>query len=216
MQKQIDRAKALLEQPSKARRIKYLKSGESKMELNEKLIAKATKLLGVKGYYTDIEQAVASNGTIIERYHNLYKIEQAFRVAKGDLRSRPIFHFKENPIQLHMLICFMALAASKHIEIFASISIRAFLDLCKKNDQSEAYEQNNQKRNPNEGGSSPRITENYCQNTLTALNRTSQEAFTDVGAFLFLILVYFFRFLQTSISEVPYYHIYLNFITVLV
>lgn len=132
MQKQIDRAKALLEQPSKARRIKYLKSGESKMELNEKLIAKATKLLGVKGYYTDIEQAVAGNGTIIERYHDLYKIEQAFRVAKGDLRSRPIFHFKENPIQLHMLICFMALAASKHIEISASISIRAFLDLCKK------------------------------------------------------------------------------------
>lgn len=132
MQKQIDRAKTLLEQPSKARRIKYPKSGESKMELNEKLIAKATKLLGVKGYYTDIEQTVASNGTIIERYHDLYKIEQAFRVAKGDLRSRPIFHFKENPIQLHMLICFMALAVSKHIEISASISIRAFLDLCKK------------------------------------------------------------------------------------
>jgi transposase len=132
MQKQIDRAKALLEQPSKARRIKYLKSGESKMELNEKLIAKATKLLGVKGYYTDIEQTVASNGTIIERYHDLYKIEQAFRVAKGDLKTRPIFHFKENPIQLHVLICFMALAVSKHIEISASISIRAFLDLCKK------------------------------------------------------------------------------------
>lgn len=132
MHKQIDRAKTLLEQPSKARRIKYLKSGESKMELNEKLIAKTTKLLGVKGYYTDIEQAIASNGTIIERYHDLYKIEQAFRVAKGDLKTRPIFHFKENSIQLHVLICFMALAVSKHIEISASISIRSFLDLCKK------------------------------------------------------------------------------------
>lgn len=132
MHKQIDRAKTLLEQPSKARRIKYLKSGESRMELNEKLIAKTTKLLGVKGYYTDIEQAIASNGTIIERYHDLYKIEQAFRVAKGDLKTRPIFHFKENSIQLHVLICFMALAVSKHIEISASISIRAFLDLCKK------------------------------------------------------------------------------------
>ena len=132
MQKQLDRAKALLEQPSKAGRIKYLKSVESKMELNEKLIAKTTKLLGVKGYYTDIEQAVASNGTIIERYHDLYKIEQAFRVAKGDLKTRPVFHFKEDPIQLHVLICFMALAVSKHIEISASISIRAFLDLCKK------------------------------------------------------------------------------------
>lgn len=132
MQKQVDRAKALLEQPSKVKRIKYLKSDDSKMELNEKLIAKTTKLLGVKGYYTDIGETVVSNRTIIERYHDLHKIEQAFRVAKGDLRTRPIFHFKEKPIQLHVLICFMALAVSKHIEISASISIRAFLDQCKK------------------------------------------------------------------------------------
>jgi len=132
MQKQIERAKALLEQPSKARRVKYLKSGDSKLELNEKLIARSTKLLGVKGYYTDMGEDVAGNGTIIERYHDLYKIEQNFRVAKGDLRTRPVFHFKEEPIQLHVLICFMALAVSKHIEISASISIRAFLDQCKK------------------------------------------------------------------------------------
>lgn len=132
MQKQIDRAKALLEQPSKAKRIKCLKSGESKLELNEKLIIKTTKLLGVKGYYTDIAERVVSNGTIIERYHDLYKIEQNFRVAKGDLRTRPIYHFKEDSVQLHVLICFMALAMSKHIEISASMSIRAFLDQCKK------------------------------------------------------------------------------------
>src|SRR5690606_35334469 len=73
-----------------------------------------------------------SSDLIIERYHDLYKIEQNFRVAKGDLRTRPVFHFKEEPIQLHVLICFMALAVSKHIEISASISIRAFLDQCKK------------------------------------------------------------------------------------
>lgn len=132
MQKQIDRAKLLLNQPSKAKRIKYLKSGDSNMILNEKLIEKTTKLLGIKGYYTDIEESVADNATIIDRYHDLYKIEQAFRVSKNDLQTRPIFHFKEEPIQLHILICFMALAISKHIEITAEISIRAFLTYCKK------------------------------------------------------------------------------------
>jgi hypothetical protein len=132
MQKQIDRAKSLLSQPSKVKRVKYLKSGDSNMILNEKLIEKTTKLLGIKGYYTDIEESVADNATIISRYHDLYKIEQAFRVSKHDLETRPIFHFKEEPIQLHILICFMALAVSKHIEIAASISIRAFLTHCKK------------------------------------------------------------------------------------
>src|SRR5690606_37805734 len=40
MQKQIQRAKSLLNQPSKVKRIKYLKSTESNMVLNEKLIEK--------------------------------------------------------------------------------------------------------------------------------------------------------------------------------
>jgi transposase len=122
----------LLNQPSKVKRVKYLKSSESKMLLNEKLIEKTTKLLGIKGYYTDIEETAMDNVTIINRYQDLYKIEQAFRVSKNDLQTRPIFHFKEEPIQLHVLICFMASAVSKHIEITAQISIRAFLIHCKK------------------------------------------------------------------------------------
>lgn len=132
MQKQLERAKSLLSHPSKVRRVKYLKSGDSNMVLNEKLIEKTTKLLGIKGYYTDIDESIADNATIMSRYHDLYKIEQAFRVSKHDLETRPIFHFKEEPIQLHILICFMALAVSKHIEIAASISIRSFLTHCKK------------------------------------------------------------------------------------
>lgn len=132
MQKQIDRAKLLLHQPSKVKRIKYLKTDDTNMVLNEKLIEKTTKLLGIKGYYTDIEETIADNATIISRYHDLYKIEQAFRVSKNDLKTRPIFHFKEEPIQLHVLICFMALAISKHIEITAEISIKAFLTHCKR------------------------------------------------------------------------------------
>lgn len=132
MQRQIERAKSLLGQPSKIKRVKYLKSGDRNMVLNEKLIEKTTKLLGIKGYYTDIEESVADNATIINRYHDLYKIEQAFRVSKHDLETRPVFHFKEEPIRLHILICFMALAVSKHIEIVASLSIKAFLTNCRK------------------------------------------------------------------------------------
>jgi transposase len=132
MKKQIDRAKSMLSQPSKVKKIKYLRSGDNKMVLNEKLIEKTTKLLGIKGYFTDIEETVADNATIISRYHDLYKVEQAFRISKNDLQTRPIFHFKEEPIQLHMLICFMALVVSKHIEITSTLSLRAFLTHCKK------------------------------------------------------------------------------------
>lgn len=132
MDKQVEKAKMLLSQPSRASRVKFLKTEGAKAVLNEELMDKAVRLLGVKGYYTDIDESVADNNMIMERYHDLYKIEQAFRVAKSDLKTRPIFHFKEEPIKLHLLICFMALAISKHIEIRSGLSIRAFLAECKK------------------------------------------------------------------------------------
>jgi hypothetical protein len=52
------------------------------IKLNEALIEKNRKLLGIKGYYTNLEASVADDKTIIERYHELYKIEQAFRISK--------------------------------------------------------------------------------------------------------------------------------------
>lgn len=131
MNKQLEKAKKLLTQPSKVKNVKFLKDDKKKIQLNEELIAKTKALLGVKGYYTDIEESIADNKTVIERYHELYKIEQAFRVSKSDLKTRPIFHFKEEPIKLHMLICFMALAVSKHIELKTQMSIRAFITMCK-------------------------------------------------------------------------------------
>lgn len=132
MNKQIEKAKQAIDQPSKTRKLKFTKTKNQHLTLNDELIEKTKKLLGVKGYYTNLEESVASDTSIIERYHELYRIEQAFRVSKSDLQTRPVFHFKEQPIKLHILICFIALAVSKHIEIKAGVSIRKFLDESKK------------------------------------------------------------------------------------
>lgn len=132
MDKQIEKAKQVIAKPSKSKRLKFTHTKDQKIELNEALIEKTSKLLGIKGYYTNLGESVADNITIIERYHELYKIEQAFRISKNDLQTRPIFHFKEQPIKLHILICFMALVISKHIELKTGISIRKFIDESKK------------------------------------------------------------------------------------
>lgn len=132
MEKQIERAKQVVERPSKNKKLKFTQTDGAKISLNEALIEKTQKLLGIKGYYTNLEESVADNATIMERYHELYKIEQAFRISKSDLQTRPIFHFKEQPIKLHILICFMALVISKHIELKTGVSIRKFIDESKK------------------------------------------------------------------------------------
>lgn len=132
LNKQLEKAKQVIENPSKNKKTKFTKTKNQNLELNEELIEKNKKLLGIKGYYTNLEEAIVDNKTIIERYHELYKIEQAFRISKNDLQTRPIFHFKEQPIKLHLLICFIALVISKHIEIKTNISIRKFIDESKK------------------------------------------------------------------------------------
>jgi transposase len=132
MEKQIEKAKQVIAKPSKAKRLKFTQTEGTNVSLNEALIEKSTKLLGIKGYYTNLKSTTIDNATIIEQYHQLYKIEQAFRISKSDLQTRPIFHFKEQPIKLHILVCFMALVVAKHIELSTGISIRKFIDEAKK------------------------------------------------------------------------------------
>ena len=132
MEKQIQKAKEIIKNPSKGKKLKFTKSNGQKIEINEKLIDKTQKLLGIKGYYTNLEENIVNNNTIIERYHELYKIEHAFRITKSDLQTRPIFHFKEEPIKLHLLISFIALVISKHIELRTNLSIKKFINECRK------------------------------------------------------------------------------------
>ena len=117
MDKQIMKAEMLLKNPARAKRVKFVKGkNKTELEINNELIQKTKSLLGVKGYYTNLTEEV-DNLTIIKHYHNLWHVEQAFRIAKSDLEIRPIFHFKEHTIEAHILICFMALAVCKYMEI---------------------------------------------------------------------------------------------------
>lgn len=132
MEKQLERAQYLIKNPGKSKRLKFTKVSGEKLEINQKLVEKTKKLLGIKGYYTNLPASIASNKVIIGHYRELYRIEQAFRISKSDLQTRPIFHYKEDPIKLHVLICFIALFMSKHIELQTGVSIKSFIHECKK------------------------------------------------------------------------------------
>lgn len=131
MDKQIKKAELLLKNPSQAKRTKFLKSGnKTKLTMNDELIDKTKLLLGVKGYYTNLPNKI-NNETIIKQYHNLWRVEQAFRLAKSDLEIRPIYHFKRQTIEVHILICFAALAVCKYLEIKTGDSTRQIVKILK-------------------------------------------------------------------------------------
>lgn len=49
-------------------------------------------------------------------YIQLVQAEAAFRTAKSDLGLRPVFHQKEERVQAHILVCFLALALWRTLE----------------------------------------------------------------------------------------------------
>jgi transposase len=113
---------------------KRKKKGEEKAyALNTKLIEKTKLLLGMKGYYTNLfeKDEKLTNQDIINHYHSLWHVEKAFRIAKSDLAMRPIYHFKRQTIEAHILICFMALAVCKHMELKTNKSTKKIVKLLK-------------------------------------------------------------------------------------
>jgi len=54
---------------------------------------------------------------ILEAYQQLWRIENAFRVLKSTLRTRPIYHWTPRRIKGHFVVCFMAFVLERALEI---------------------------------------------------------------------------------------------------
>lgn len=131
MDKQIEKGKALITRKEPGKRAKFVKRADKKdaYVLNTALIEKTKLLLGVKGYYTNLSKDRLSDQAVIDRYHDLWHVEQAFRMTKSDLATRPIFHYKADAVRAHILICFVALVMGKYLETHTGLSIKKIIDI---------------------------------------------------------------------------------------
>ena len=63
-------------------------------------------------------------GEVIASYHDLWRVEQSFRMSKTDLRARPMFVRTRDAIEAHLTIVFTALAVSREIQQRTGLAIR--------------------------------------------------------------------------------------------
>ena len=124
--KQVAKAKKALSGQIPANRTKFLTITAKSKQLNQKLIEKARALAGIKGYVTNLD---IPDEEVIAYYHQLFQIEATFRMAKSDLRARPIYHHNRDAIEAHLTIVLAALAISRSIEFKTGISIKQFVKL---------------------------------------------------------------------------------------
>jgi hypothetical protein len=109
--------------PVKRNRFITLSGGDK--TVNRELEAKARTLAGWKSYITNINRPTPE--FVIDAYHQLWRIEKAFRMSKHDLQARPIYHHKRESIEAHLAVVFAALAVTHAIEKQTAWSIKKFV-----------------------------------------------------------------------------------------
>lgn len=106
-------------------------NGHMKIFLNEDKVKAAEAWDGLKGFITNRSDLTVSE--ILSSYHGLWQVEETFRVAKHDLKVRPIFHWTPSRIEAHIAICFMCLMCVRHLEYrvktqYKKLSPRVIID----------------------------------------------------------------------------------------
>lgn len=89
--------------------------GKVRVEMNEKAIEEAKKLAGYNLMVTSETCMPASE--IYAAYHNLWRIEESFKVMKSHLDARPVYLQKKETITGHFLICYLAVLLVRLLQI---------------------------------------------------------------------------------------------------
>lgn len=69
-----------------------------------------------------LDVAIEMLRRVIAEHHALWVVERAFRISKGTLEMRPMFHFTERRIETHVCICFIAYKAYKEQERLIAVN----------------------------------------------------------------------------------------------
>lgn len=88
--------------------------GKIKVTMNEELIKKSLELAG---YNMLVTSEVSMGGKdVYHAYHNLWRIEESFRIMKSQLDARPVYLQKEDTITGHFLICYLAVLLTRLLQ----------------------------------------------------------------------------------------------------
>lgn len=124
---QENRARAVIAGDANVKGTRFVKSTKAGKELDEASLKQARSLAGLKGYVTNIPARIMPAAEVISSYHDLWHVEQSFRMSKTDLQARPMFHRQRDAIEAHLTIVFAALAIARYLQSATGFSIRKII-----------------------------------------------------------------------------------------
>jgi hypothetical protein len=121
---QENRARAVVAGEKTARTPRFVKTSHGSTSLDETALGRARALVGLKGYVTNLPVTLMPVDEVISSYHDLWHVEQSFRMSKTDLRARPMFHRTRDTIEAHLTIVFTALALARETQNRTGLAVR--------------------------------------------------------------------------------------------
>lgn len=89
--------------------------GKVKVIMNDEAIKKNLELAGYNLLMTS--ETDMSGSEIYSTYHQLWRIEESFRIMKSQLDARPVYLQKEETITGHFLICYLTVLLTRLLQI---------------------------------------------------------------------------------------------------
>jgi transposase len=120
----ITRAEKITTGAAPMAKARFVKLTGATKELDQGLIDRARQLAGLKGYVTNLPPETMGGQAVIDAYHDLYQVERTFRMAKSDLRARPVFHHDRDAIEAHLTVVFAALAVARELQAETGVSLK--------------------------------------------------------------------------------------------
>ena len=87
---------------------------KAKVSINQAAIDKDKALAGYNLFVTS--EINMPDNEIYTAYHNLWRIEETFRIMKSNLDTRPVFVQKRETIQGHFLICYLSVLLERLLQ----------------------------------------------------------------------------------------------------
>ena len=88
---------------------------KAKAKINEKKIEEDLKIAGYNLLVTS--EIKADKVAIYNSYHNLWRIEESFRMMKSEIEARPVYLKKQSTIFGHFLICYLCVLLIRILQI---------------------------------------------------------------------------------------------------
>ena len=117
------RARSIIDGSKPVKSTRFVTISGDDRTLDEASLARARKLVGVKGYVTNVPAADMAAIEVISKYHDLWQVEASFRMSKHDLAARPMWHRTRESIEAHLTIVFTALAVARRIQNQTGLAI---------------------------------------------------------------------------------------------